>query len=152
MNTQILSTKCLFIISVILICCLSCKNYLTEEKHLLRYCRTNDLNIDYDSTFLLIIIPCEGCISCVNIFLEFLSANYNSSAHYIFSSIYEKDFHNLTDRIDTVNPNIYFDSYNLVSQKLVDFYPKAYYFSNNKLRSVIELKSENDYTKVTELL
>ena len=113
-----------------------------------------NFNIDFENC-IVICVPLNGCPSCVKNSINYLKKNYqNESVYFILSSIFLKHFEYIKDTINiTKANNIFFDYENYTGKyQLVEFYPRAYYFSDKKLKTTIELDIEQKYTFLQTML
>ena len=78
-----------------------------KGKDLLKYCVENRLHLEGIDRFTLILIPFEGCQSCLGKIENFMAMNSDTSIYYIVSSYFEKDRINSTKKYGS--GNIYYD-------------------------------------------
>lgn len=92
----------------------------------------------------IIIIPFQGCGSCVSKAVLFMKKEYQSQKYlFVLSSIYQKDFQlKVGNRISA--PNVIYDTINFTNTSGLVFNIPTVYFKKDSLCAV-ELSTEDDY-------
>lgn len=115
---------------------LSCSCTSSEEKHLKKLLTTLDITTSDGSTpNVVIIIPGNGCESCIEDALNNISESNDTA--YIFVCNSKKDFYLLSGGKDvSMFNNLFLDKEHIASgSKLVQSYPMVYFFKEGKFDS-----------------
>ncbi|MBA7543151.1 hypothetical protein ES705_35478 [subsurface metagenome] len=131
-----------------------CNEHAKKGRLLKEMAIKNSYNIDFENC-IVICVPLNGCPSCVKNSINYLKKNYqNESVYFILSSIFLKHFEYIKDTINiTKANNIFFDYENYTGKyQLVEFYPRAYYFSDKKLKEIVKLDTEQKYNFLQTML
>lgn len=103
-----------------------------------------DHDIDVSEKLVVVVIPAEGCDSCIDTTFLFLEENRNENMKVIATGYNKKMIKIRLNKFDLREINIVIDYKGLsLKNKLVDFTPVVYLIENNSVTNKITLTFDN---------
>lgn len=125
----------------------------TQFEILKTYCRDKEFDIDLNDNIVVILIPADGCSSCINKSIDFIKNNPQYPFHYILSSVLKRNLNYISGIFPSKPDKIFYDFDNtLMMQGLVNRIPKAIFIHEGKITEFIELSTEDSYRQLNKMI
>lgn len=125
----------------------------TQFEILKTYCRDKEFDIDLNDNIVVILIPVDGCSSCINKSIDFIKNHPQYPYHYILSSVFKRNLNYISGILQLKPDKIFYDFDNtLMMQGLVNRIPKAIFIYEGKIKEFIELSTEDSYRQLNIMI
>lgn len=129
----------------------NCKQ--TNFEILKTYSLDKNFDINFNDNIIVILVPVDGCSSCINKSIDFIKTHPKYPFHYILSSMLKRNLNYISSLLPTKPDKIFYDFENtLMMQGLVNRIPKVIFLNKGKITKSFELSTENDYRQLYKMI